>query len=83
MKYRVALWAIGGLCVAAGWAIYFARASKETPIDPIVSFIARLTCPIGVLGSRFAISLSWVLVANLAMYGVVGMAVEMLRRTRV
>ena len=41
MKYRIALWAIGGFFVAAGWGIYFARASKEIPIDPIVSFIAR------------------------------------------
>jgi hypothetical protein len=80
MKYRIALWAIGGFFVAAGWGVYFARASKEIPIDPIVSFIARLTCPIGILGSYSAISLKWVVVANLAMYALVGTAVEMLRR---
>jgi len=80
MKYRVAGWAAAGLFVAAAWGVYFARANKEIPIDPIVSFLARLTCPIGILGSHFAISLYWVLVANLATYALVGVAVETLRR---
>ena len=79
MKYRVAGWAAAGLLVATGWAIYFARANKDIPIDPIVSFLVCLTCPIGILGSHFAISLYWVLVANLATYALVGAAVEMLR----
>ncbi len=79
MKYRVAGWAAAGL-LAAAWGIYFARANKEIPIDPIASFLARLTCPIGILGSHFAISLYWVLVANLATYALVGVAVEMLWR---
>lgn len=80
MKYRVVGWAILGLFVAAGWGVYFRLANKEIPIDPIVSFVARLTCPIGILGSHFAISLYWVLVANLATYALVGVAVETLRR---
>lgn len=50
------------------------------PIDPVVSFLARLTCPIAILGSHFAISLFWVLLANLATYALLGAAVEMLRR---
>jgi hypothetical protein len=80
MKYRLAGWAAAGLLVAAAWGIYFARANKAIPIDPIVSFLARLTCPIGILGSHFAISLSWVLVANLVTYALIGVAVETLRR---
>ena len=80
MKYRVAGWAAAGLLVAAVWGIYFARRNKEIPIDPIVSFLARLICPIAILGSHFAISLYWVLVANLVTYALVGAAVEMLRR---
>jgi len=80
MKYRVAAWASAGLIIAACWGIYFAIASKEIPIDPVVSFLARLTCPIGILGSYFAIRLQWVLVANLATYALVGVAVEILRR---
>ena len=78
MKYRVAGWAVLGFLVAAGWGVYFGMRNKEIPIDPIVSFLTRLTCPIGILGSHFAISLYWVLVANAATYALVGAAVEML-----
>ena len=80
MKFRVALWAVAGLLVAAAWGFYFAAANKNIPIDPVVSFLARLTCPIAIFGSHFAISLYWVLVANLATYALVGAAVETLRR---
>ena len=54
--------------------------SKEIPIDPIVSFLTRLTCPIGILGSHFAISLEWVVVANAATYALVGLVVEAVRQ---
>jgi hypothetical protein len=50
------------------------------PIGPMVSFLARVTCPIGILGSYFAIGLYWVLLANLATYALVGLTVETLRR---
>ena len=80
MRYRVAGWAFLGLLVAAGWGEYFRLRSQEIPIDPIVSFFARLTCPIAILGSHFVISLHWVLVANLATYALVGVALEMPRR---
>jgi hypothetical protein len=50
MRYRVAGWAAAGLLVAAGWGLYFAVASKDLPINPAVSFLARLTCPIAILG---------------------------------
>lgn len=80
MRYRVAGWAILGLLVAEGWGVYFRLRSKEIPTDPIVSFFARLTCPIAILGSHFAISLHWVLVANFVTYALVGVAVETLRR---
>lgn len=79
MKYRVAAWALLGLLVAGGWGLYFSLASKEIPLDPIVSFLSRLTCPIAILGSRFPISLSWALAANFATYALVGVALETLR----
>jgi hypothetical protein len=80
MKYRVAAWALLGLSVAGGWGVYFRLANKQIPLDPIVSFLSRLTCPIAVLGSHFPISLPWALVANLATYALVGAAIESLRR---
>ena len=80
MKYRVAGWAVLGFLVAAGWGVYFGMRSKEIPIDPIVSFLTRLTCPIGILGSHFPLSLRLVLVANAATYALVGLIVEAVLR---
>ena len=80
MKYRVAGWAVLGFLVAAGWGVYFGMRNKEIPIDPIVSFLARLTCPIAILGSHFPLSLHWVLVANIATYALVGLIVEAVRQ---
>jgi hypothetical protein len=37
IKYRVAMWAAAGFLVASGWAAYFLVASKNHPIEPIVS----------------------------------------------
>jgi hypothetical protein len=80
MKYRISAWATVGFMVAACWAFYFAVRSKDLPIEPVVSTLARLTCPIAIAGSHFPISLYWVLVANVVTYALVGAAVEILRR---
>jgi len=80
MRYRIALWAGAGFLIAGGWAVYFALASKDRPIGPIVSAVARLTCPVAIVGSHIALSVYWVLVANVVTYALVGLAVETLRR---
>jgi hypothetical protein len=80
MKYRIAMWSSAGFLVAVGWALYFARASKDNPIEPIVSALVRLTCPVAIAGSHYPISIYWVLVANVATYAVAGLIVETLRR---
>jgi hypothetical protein len=80
MKYRIVMWASAGFLIAGGWALYFLWASKDNPIEPIVSTLARLTCPVMIAGSYFPISLYWALVANVATYGLVGLVVETLRR---
>lgn len=80
MKYRIAMWATSGLLVASGWAVYFLVASKDHPIEPIVSTLVRLTCPVAIVGSHYPVSLYSALVANVATYALVGLIVEMLRR---
>ena len=80
MKYRIAGWAVAGFLVATFWGVYFAMANKQRPIDPIVSFTSRLTCPIGILGSHSAISLWWAVLANLATYALIGVLLELLRK---
>jgi len=80
MKYRIALWAAAGFLVASGWAVYFLVASKEHPMEPIVSTLLRLTCPVAIVGSQYPVSLYSTLVANVATYALVGLGVETLRR---
>jgi hypothetical protein len=80
MKYRIALWAAAGFLVASGWAVYFLVASKSFPIEPTVSGLLRLTCPIAIVGSHYPVSLYLALAANVATYALVGLVVETLRR---
>jgi len=80
VKYRIAMWAAAGFLVASGWAVYFLVASKDHPIEPIVSTLVRLTCPIAIVGSHYPVSLYSTLVANVATYALIGLVVETLRR---
>jgi hypothetical protein len=80
MRYRIARWAVAGFLVASGWAVYFFAASKDHPMEPIVSTLVRLTCPVAIVGSHYPVSLYSALPANVATYALVGLAVEALRR---
>jgi hypothetical protein len=55
-------------------------ASKDHPIEPIVSTLVRLTCPIAIVGSHYPVGLYSSLAANVATYALVGLVVETLRR---
>jgi hypothetical protein len=80
MKYRIAIWAAAGFIVASGWAVYFLVANKELRVEPMVSTLVRLTCPIAIVGSRYPVSVYLALAANVATYALVGLVVETLRR---
>jgi hypothetical protein len=80
MKYRIAIWAAAGFLVASGWAVYFFVRNKDLPIEPIVSSLIRLSCPIAIVGSRYPVSLYSAVAANVATYALVGLVVETLRR---
>jgi hypothetical protein len=80
VKCRIAMWAAAGFVVASGWPVYFFVASKDHPIEPIVSTLVRLTCPVAIVGSHYPVSLYAALVANVATYALVGLVVETLRR---
>jgi hypothetical protein len=80
MRFRIAVWAIAGFLVASGWAVYFLLASKDRPIEPIVSTLARITCPVAIVGSHYPMSFYSVIGANVATYALVGLAVEIVRR---
>ena len=80
MKYRIAIWAAAGFLVASGWAVYFFVRNKDLPIEPIVSALMRLSCPIAIVGSHYPVSLFSAVAANVATYALVGLVVETLRR---
>lgn len=80
MKYRIAIWAAAGFLVGCGWAFYFLVASKDHPMEPIVSILVRLTCPVAIVGSHHPVSVYLALVTNVAMYALVGLVVETIRR---
>jgi tellurite resistance protein TehA-like permease len=80
MKYRIAIWAAAGFLVATGWAVYLLVKSKDHLIEPMVSTLIRLTCPVAIVGSHYPVSLYAALVANVATYALLGLIVETLRR---
>jgi hypothetical protein len=80
MKCRIAIWMAAGFLVASGWALYFLVASKNHPVEPIVSTLVRLTCPVANVGSHYPVSVYSALVANVATYALIGLVVETLRR---
>jgi hypothetical protein len=79
MRYRIAVWAIVGFLVAGGWALYVAGATKGIGMEPIVSILLRLTCPIAFF-SNHPIGVYSVLAANAATYALAGLLVETFRR---
>jgi hypothetical protein len=82
MKYRIAIWAAAGFLVASGWAVYFLVRNKDLSIEPMVSTLVRLTCPIAIVGSHYPLSLYLAVAANVATYAVVGLLVEAFWRGR-
>ena len=80
MKFRIAIWAAAGFLVANGWAAYFLLIGKDRPIEPIVSTLARLTCPISIVGTHYPVSIYLAIAANIVTYALAGLLVETLRR---
>jgi len=80
VKYRIAIWAAACFLIAGGWAVYFFLANKDLPIEPLVSTLVRLTCPIAIVGAHYPVSIHSALLANVATYALVGLVVETLRR---
>ncbi len=82
MKYRVALWALAGLLVVLFWDLYTSATLATTPLSKPPNWrIVQWTCPVLFAGSYFhsGLSIYWVLLANAATYGFVGLVIEMFR----
>ena len=83
MKYRIAMWALVGFLVVGCWAI-LGLAIPINQSEPIMWYLARLTCPIVQVGFwlHFGLRIYWVLLANAATYALLGLIFEMLRRAQ-
>ncbi len=84
MKFRVAVWAMVGLLIAAGWAVYALATfpSPITPAQPLVWNLALLTQPMAFASFHFNFpaSIYLVFVSNAVTYALLGLMVETLRR---
>jgi hypothetical protein len=82
MKHRIAVWASVGFLVVCCWNLYALATTPPalTPTEPFAWALVHLTCPMAFLGTRFPISVYWVLLANTATYACVGLIVETMRR---
>lgn len=84
MKQRIAVWAVLGFLISAGWVIY-SFSAFPSPIGHTGSLtwnLAVVTQPIAFASFHFhfGIKFYWVVLVNAATYGLAGLMVEMLRR---
>ena len=79
MLFRSPLWAAAGFLVANGWAAYFSVPRENLSLEPMLSTLLRITLPIANVGLHHAISVNSAMVANVATYALIGLAVETLR----
>ena len=83
MKIRIAIWAGLGFLVAGCWAAYAFVAPSEFFLsslrEPLLKAALYLSCPIAYAGRFYPIQFWWVLVANAATYGAVGLIIEIFR----
>ena len=83
VTFRVGMWAAAGFAIAEGWGLYFAKANKDIPVEPLVYALAGLTQPvIAVIVSYFTpqVGLRTAAVANAATYALVGIIIETVRK---
>ena len=81
MRYRIAMWAIAGFLLAVFWALFAVVTFPSTPERMRdVWTVVCITCPVAIAGMHYPISLYVALVANAVTYGLVGLAVEALRK---
>jgi hypothetical protein len=81
MRYRIAMWGIVGFLVAGFWALFAIATFPSTPerMRDLWTVVC-ITCPVAIVGMHYPISLYVTLVANAVTYGLVGLAVEALRK---
>lgn len=83
MRFRIALWAAAGFAVVWCWRLYiFLTFPAPMTLADTVGMLARITCPVVLVGIYFHVPLGFylVLLVNTATYAMVGLIVEVLRQ---
>lgn len=80
MKRHIAIWAAVGVLVVVFWTVYIS-ATLPTPLSSqgVMWTLVYLTCPIA-LAHSYPLGFYLVLLVNAATYGMIGVAVETIRR---
>ena len=84
MGFRIAIWAIVGAAISAGWGFYFATGDKSIPVGSMVAIFASITQPVAAVVAYFQVpfgvtaAVAW----NACAFAVIGVIVETLRRHR-
>ncbi|HXZ26451.1 MAG TPA: hypothetical protein VEG08_00475 [Terriglobales bacterium] len=78
MKRRIALWALSGLAVAGGWGLYAVATWPNPGLGR--STVVAITAPASfLLGRTVPLAYYCFLLANAAVYALVGLGAELLR----
>ena len=80
MSRRISMWILFGFVVACCWVLIGAFVGP--PYNPGRSAIAAITAPASLIGRRMPLGMLWFILLNGALYAVVGLALEPLRRLR-
>ena len=78
MMRRISLWAIIGFAVACCWFLY----STVTAPNPNLArwTIVAVTAPASLIGRAMPLAYYWFILLNAAIYALVGLVTEVLRR---
>jgi len=79
MKRRIALWTLVGFAVASAWVIFGLLTWPHYNLGQWT--ITAITAPSALLGRMMPLSYYWFILFNGACYAVVGLAIEIARRS--
>jgi hypothetical protein len=81
MNRVVGLWMLVGLAVACCWAVVALLLGPHYNLGH--SALVAITAPASLLGRKMPLGVAWFILLNGGMYGLIGIAIEIVRRSHV
>ena len=78
MKHRLGMWVLSGFVVACCWVILGMVVGSNINLGR--SAIVAITAPAAYLGRRMPLAYYWFILLNAAIYALLGLAIELVRR---